>query len=191
MNAELKEFCDMIRKRSEENRRAILCFRQHIDVLSPAVSILRQELDSMIRVIYLLSIRDFAERNRLIHSTLTGKKWKKTNAKSKSQDITDKDMVDLAQNLQGWTRSVYKFGCSFIHLSDFHNHFAQNPFSNLPAAEKTAIITHMRNYHGGPPTENPTIEQLSIYLPSIFEKISSNLECYLGQLERAEILEED
>ncbi len=191
MNPELKEFCDMIRKRSEENRRAMLCFARHIDVLSPAVSILRQELDSMIRVIYLLSIKDLAERNKLVHLTMTGRKWKRLNAKGKIQEIRDNDMVDIADNLQNWTRFVYEFGCAFIHLSDFHNHYSKNPFSRLPTTEKTAIINHMRNYHGGPAMDNPSIEQLSIFLPNIFEKISGNLGSYLDQLVGGEFINED
>ena len=180
----------MIRNRSEENRRAIQCFFKPHEVLSPALSILRQELDSMIRVIYLLAVNDLAERQRLIDSTLRGERWKVRTAKGKWRDVTDREMVDLAQQLQGWTQSVYKFGCAFVHLSDFHNHLAQNPFEKLEESEKQDILSHMHHYHGGPCHDNPNITELSLYVPQILEKIACNLECYLKQLEQDGKLDE-
>jgi len=183
------KLCKMIRNRSDENRQAIQSFPKISGVLSPAFSILRQELDSLIRVIYLLSLKNLTERRRLINSTLSGKKWKISTTKGKLKEVTDRDMIDQAQNLQGWTQSVYKFGCSFIHLSDFHNHLEKNPLSMLPELEKQNILKHMRNYHDGPLNDNPDIEELSRYLPQIFDKIASNLRCYLEQLEREESIE--
>ncbi|HYA43660.1 MAG TPA: hypothetical protein VEF34_20340 [Syntrophobacteraceae bacterium] len=191
MNQNIKTFCDMIRNRTDENRRAIKYFSSPNVVLSPAFSILRQELDSMIRVIYLLAVTDLTERQRLIDSTLQGKKWKSQTSNGKWRDVTDRDMVDLAQHLQGWTQSVYKFGCSFVHLSDFHNHITQNPFDKLMDSEKQDILNHMRYYYGGPSHNVPDMSELSFYVPQIFEKISSNLECYLKDLEHNKTLDED
>lgn len=190
MNSNTQTFCGMIRNRSEENRRAIQCFSRPHGVLSPAISILRQELDSMIRVIYLLAVKDITERQRLIDSTLRGERWKVRNPKGKLRDVTDREMVDLAQQLQGWTKSVYKFGCAFVHLSDFHNHLAENPFDKLEESEKQDILSHMRHYHSGPCHDNPDMAELSLYVPQVLEKIGSNLECYLKQLEQAETLDE-
>jgi len=147
------------------------------------MSILRQELDSMVRTIWLLSIKNMAERTRLIQATLTGKKWTTTTSNGKARKITDREMVELAQNLQGWTQSVYKFGCAFIHLSDFHNHAVQDPFRKLPEPERQDILHHMRKYHGGPLWDNPDIEEIAQYLPSVFDKIAGNLDCYLKALE--------
>jgi hypothetical protein len=185
MNNPTTTFCTLIRNRSDENRRAMRYFRIPHDVLSPAFSILRQELDSMIRVIYLLSMKDPAERQRLIQSTLRGEKWKVLTARGTHRDVTDREMVDLAQQLQGWTQSVYRFGCAFVHLSDFHNHLAQNPFEKLPDTERQHILSHMRHYHGGPCDDKPDMKELATYLPQVFEKIADNLKCYLEELERA------
>jgi len=140
----------------------------------------------MIRVTYLLHLADLAERSRLIKSTLQGEKWKVQTPKGKFRDVTDREMVDLSQQLQGWTQSVYRFGCAFIHLSDFHNHYAQNPFQQLTEAEKQDVQSHMRSYHGGPLHDNPSMEELSEYLPRVFDKIANNLRCYVEQLERGE-----
>ena len=189
MDVNTRTFCMVIRNRSEENRRAMHCFSTPHDVLSPAFSLLRQELDSMIRVIYLLTIEDAAERQRLIQSTLQGKKWTARTAKGKFRNITDREMVDLAQQLQGWTLSVYNFGCAFIHLSDFHNHLAQNPFEALSDLERQNILSHMRRYHGGPFNDRPDMKELASYLPQVFEKITGNLNCYLEQLEKGETVD--
>lgn len=180
----------MIRNRTEENRRAIECFSRPHGVMSPALSILRQELDSMIRVIYLLAIKDLSERQRLIESTLKGERWKIQTAKGRWRDVTDREMVDLAQQLHGWTQSVYKFGCAFVHLSDFHNYLVENPFDKLPESERKDILSHLRNYHGGPCNDDPAMAELALYVPQVFEKIANNLECYLKQLERDEMLDE-
>jgi hypothetical protein len=186
MDTETQTFCTIIRNRSDENRRAMHYFSIPHGVLSPAFSILRQELDSMIRVIYLLQIADLKERRRLIQSTLQGEKWKVSTPKGKFRDVTDREMVDLSQQLQGWTQSVYRFGCAFVHLSDFHNHFAENPFQRLSEAERRDVLSHMRNYHGGPSHDNPDMEEFSTYLPRVFDKIADNLRCYIDQLERGE-----
>lgn len=82
------------------------------------------------------------------------------------------------------------FGCAFVHLSDFHNHFAEDPFAKLDEYEKQNILSHMRHYHGGPPHDNPDMKEISLYVPRVFEKVASNLECYLKQLEQNEMLDD-
>lgn len=49
--------------------------------------------------------------------------------------------------------------------------------------ERTAILKHMRHYHGGPPNDDASFADLSSYLPMVFEKITENLECYVKALE--------
>ena len=142
-------FCGMIRNRSEENRRAIECFSITHEVMSPAFAVLRQELDSMIRVIYLLAVTDIKERKRLIDSTLQGENGKFKPTNRSGEMLQDREMVEWHKVYQGWTQSVYRFGCAFIHLSNFHNHLAQNPFAKLMESEKQDILSHMRYYHGG------------------------------------------
>ena len=140
----------------------------------------------MIRVIYLLQITDLEERQRLIESTMNGDKWKLETNNGKVRYVTDKDMVDIAQRLHGWTKSVYRFGCAFVHLSDFHNHFAENPFQNLSDDERWEILTHMRHYHGGPLHDNPDMKEISEYLPQVFDKVTGNLTYYVAALRNGE-----
>jgi hypothetical protein len=137
------------------------------------VSALRQELDSLIRVVYLLSVRDLERRDNLIRGAVRGDKW----------PVRDREMVELTDRLHGWAKSVYAFGCGFIHLSKFHDYARRDPFTTLPKQEQDDILAHMRYYHGGPIGENPTFEELLPYLPRVFAKIKDNLECYLQMLE--------
>jgi hypothetical protein len=132
-------FCRQIRSRSDEHRRAV-GLMQLGGLPSQIISILRQELDSKIRVIYLLSIPDNLQRLKLIRATINGKAW--THADS-GKKITDRDMVELANTLQGWTESVYRFGCSFIHLSNFHDYRDRDPMKSISVAEKEAILKHI------------------------------------------------
>ncbi len=60
----INEFCNIIRKRSHEHA---LAMSRIEDLPSMMISILRQEIDSLVRVIYLYSLHDTEEKNRLIH----------------------------------------------------------------------------------------------------------------------------
>ncbi len=155
----------------------------HPGLVSPAFGILRQEVDSMVRAIFLLTVSSLPEREAYATATLAGEQWVTTTVNGKQRKVTDREMVDLAQTLHGWTESVYRFGCSFIHLSNFHNHLATNPFQSLLPAERSSILAHLRNYHGGPAEDDPSMDTIASYVPRVFEKISSNLGYYLSQLE--------
>jgi len=141
------------------------------------IAILRQELDSMIRVIYLLG-QEPSRRMILIRASVNGQQWQQASGRGR---VTDREMVELAQQLQGWTRSVYKFGCAFIHLSNLHDYNDRDPMQQLVAEEREAILEHCRHYHGGP--AGLAFADLLPYLPKVLEKVSGNLEYYLEQLQ--------
>jgi hypothetical protein len=122
----LNIFCRQIRNRSNEHRQAVHLL-SYAELPSQIVSILRQELDSMVRVVYLLTIPDMILRDELIKASVEGNQWELTTTKGKKRRVTDKEMVELANHLQGWTRSVYRFGCAFIHLSNFHDYQDRDP----------------------------------------------------------------
>ena len=182
VNKEIVTFCDLIRSRSDENKRAInilsICGNTPI---GPSFSILRQELDSMVRVMYLLNMKSLDERRKMISQTLNGEQWTIKTEKGKERKVTDKEMVDIANDLNGWALYVYKFGCSFIHLSNFHNYLSENPVLMLSDSEKEDIISYMKNYHEYHP-DTLEIQEVCRYLPQIFDKISSNLDYYIDCL---------
>lgn len=92
-------------------------------------------------------------------------------------------MVDFADSLTSWARNVYKFGCGFVHLSNFHNYNTVNPFTLLSQDEKTNIIYYMELYHGALINNNSTLDDFIPYLPKVMDKISGNLNCYIEELE--------
>ena len=134
----------------------------------------------MIRVIFLLSIDDREERRRLVHKSVQGEQWTHDGTKKR---VTDREMVELASRLQGWTKSVYSFGCAFIHLSSFHDYRERDPITMISDNEREAILNHMRYYHGGPCGPTVSLRDILPYLPRVFDKIASNLECYVATLE--------
>lgn len=175
-------FLRQVRSRSEEHQRAMHVLANE-RLAGQMVAVLRQELDSMVRVIYLLT-QDIERRNTLIETSVRGEKWIQPNSRA---SVTDKEMVDFSQNLQGWTRSVYKFGCAFIHLSGLHDYNDRDPLEQLPLQEREDILDHCRNYHGGPHGNNAMFSDLVPYLPRVLEKIAGNLECYLSTLEQGHV----
>lgn len=169
-------FCRMVRARSAEHRRAMQALWNLPGLM---MSILRQELDSMVRVIFLLSQKDRRFRNSLLEATLNGKRWKRKKGKGY---VTDREMVELANRLEGWTESVYRFGCAFIHLSNMHDYRCTDPIAKLSASERQAIVEHLQRYHGGP-LGPLSVEGVAPILPMVFDKVSGNLERYLADLE--------
>jgi hypothetical protein len=175
--SQMEIFVRQVRSRSIEHQKAVEVLSA-VQLSGQIVAILRQELDSMVRVIYLLSL-PIERRLYLISSSVNGEKWRRENS---SGAITDREMVDLAQKLNGWTRSVYKFGCAFIHLSSLHDYENRDPIGLLPESERNDLIEHCRYYHGGPMTDSPTFRDFVPFLPRVLTKISSNLDCYLDEL---------
>lgn len=175
-------FCRQVRARSREHKEAMNVASQE-GWLSIVMSILRQELDSMVRVIFLLSLSEPAERQRLLSSAVSGRDWELPTPKGKLRKVTDREMVERAQGFHGWVRNVYLFGCSFIHLSDRHDYLARDPFRALPLAERDWIAQYLRLYHGGEASSDSTFREISAYAPRVLSKISSNLELYLVRLE--------
>lgn len=151
----------------------------HAGLVGQMVAVLRQELDSMVRVIFLLA-QSPTRREFLIEASIQGDKWTQEGSRAA---ITDREMVDFSDQLQGWTKSVYKFGCAFIHLSNLHDYNDRDPLLALPIAERNDLLDHCRWYHGGPSEDAESFENLVPYIPMIFRKIADNLECYLRDLE--------
>ncbi len=174
-------FCRMVRARSHEHDQVVALAAPR-GLVGTLLSTIRQELDSMVRVIFLLTL-DAAERERLVKLAVSGKRWTVPNRSGKLVPVTDADMVRLANNLEGWTASVYRFGCAFIHLSDYHDYGARDPLEALSDAERTDLLKHLRNYHGGPPSDHPKLADIVPLLPRVFAKVHDNLECYVKDLE--------
>lgn len=183
----IDKFCRILKNRSNENE---LSFNLLFDnrMYGNCISILRQELDSLIRVIYLLNISNAETRESLIEKTLKGEKWFLINENGKRKNITDRDMIEITNGLHGWTQNVYKFGCSFIHLSNFHDYQTEDPFNSISDQDKDEIIKHMNDYHFVRLNRNSSLNDIIPYLPHVFKKIKSNFECEIESLTKNEQL---
>lgn len=176
---DLTVFCRQVRTRSIENTKAM-----HLVWLNnmpgQVLSIMRQELDSFVRVIYLLSIKDRDHRKSLISQSVNGIRW---TAKDSKHKVTDREMVELANHLHGWVAHAYKFGCAFIHLSRFHDYRQRDPVDTLTDKDNEEIRRALSYYHGRDAERELSFTDITFYLPMVFDKISSNLQYYLKQLE--------
>lgn len=174
-----EQFCRILRERSNEHKNAINLMLQN-GLYGQAISILRQELDSMVRVIFLLDESNLSIRSHFIRQTLNSTKWTLPNSRT---IVTDRHMVDLANTLFGWTQSVYKLGCAFIHLSPMSDYKNENPFLQLRQDEIDDVKEHLHNYHDFPLTNDLTMVTVTPYLLRVFTKVSDNLEYYISGLE--------
>lgn len=179
-------FCDIVNQRSKEHSYAINILLQQ-QLYGQVISILRQELDSMVRVMFLLSISDLTLREHFISQTLEGIKWSYPNTK---KIVTDKQMVDLANEFYGWSFFVYKLGCAFIHLSAMVYYKNSNPFLLLSVSERNDIKKFLHQYHGFPLELELNLGNIVPYLDKVFNKVSSNLAYYVENLRQNKHLEE-
>ena len=175
---ETEQFCRILRQRSAENVSAgRLLFQNRL--YGQLISVLRQELDSLVRAVFLLS-KDLTTRQHFITQTLQNAKWTLPNSRTV---VTDRNMVDLTDRLHGWTNSVYKLGCAFIHLSPMADYKNSNPFQQLDQNEIIDIKQHLHNYHGFQLNDDLNMNTVSPYLLRVLDKVSSNLACYIEYLE--------
>ncbi|MEU6319204.1 hypothetical protein [Streptomyces sp. NPDC047009] len=181
---DLDVFCRQIRERSREHQEAMTVATER-GWTAIAVGVLRQELDSMVRVIYLLAQPD-SLRAALVTSSISGERWRVPTGAGKMKVVTDREMIDLAQQLHGWTRNVYEFGCRFIHLSSAHDYLARDPFRALPFEERKVIAEYINKYHGHLGEElsaDSSFHEIIPYLPFVLKKISSSLDGNLQSLQ--------
>lgn len=152
---------------------------------SLAVGMLRLELDTLIRVIFLL--RQTPEvRSQIIESSLAGDgRFRLMTSKGRLAAVPDAEMVGAVAGLtglDGWPRLVYEFGCSFIHLSSAHDYLARDPYQALPVEEREIIADYLRRYHGGTIDACSRFSDVTEYVPAVLEKISRNLATYLDDV---------
>lgn len=170
-------FCRQARQRSDEHQQAMAVAVEH-NWRSIAIGILRQELDSLIRVHYLLD-QPHIDRVRIIAESVSGMKW----------PAWDRQMIRAVKSKYDWASIVYDFGCSFIHLSRAHDYLVSDPFQALPLDERKTIADFLNQYHGNDTrmqvSTSSTFDDIYPYTSEVLEKISTNLELALQRLRQA------
>lgn len=169
-------FCRTVKARSQEHHQAMEIALER-GWWAIAGSVLRMELDSMIRVIYLLHNPDV--RDRILASCVTGNGFKDDRGR-----ISDRRMIDVATGDNSWVAAVYGFGNKFVHLTDAHDYADVDPFQAYD--HKDEVINYLNRYHGGklpglPLSASSTLRDIAAYAPLVLDKITSNL---LGYVER-------
>lgn len=101
-----EQFFEAIRQRSDEHQKAF-DFAVREKMYSQMGSIIRQELDSFIRLDYYFELKE-TDRQEVIRKFFN-------NEKAFPRDS------ELVKRMQwGWLRHIYNVGCAFIHLSRYH-----------------------------------------------------------------------
>ncbi|MEU6789325.1 hypothetical protein ABZ912_59960 [Nonomuraea angiospora] len=170
-------FCRAVRARSQEHHQAMDIALER-GWWAIASSVLRMELDSMIRVIYLLRNPDV--RDCILASCVTGKGFRDGRGR-----VADRRMIDIAIGHNGWVDAVYRFGNKFVHLTDAHDYAEVDPFQTYE--HKDEVIQYLNQYHGGhlsgrPLDDSSTLRDIAAYAPHVLNKITSNLNGYIGHL---------
>ena len=173
--AAIQEFCRIVRERSSTNEQAM---NRLFDFPGHQVGILRQELDSMLRVVY-LRLCDEATRNEIAGRFVSGLGFLHRNGSR----ITDAEMLREARPHYGWVARIYDFGCRFIHLSTAHDFINHDPLDKLCTADREEIRTFFRDFHGALLAADFTYQDVLPLLPSIFKKLKDNAELELTDLE--------
>ena len=176
------EFVRCVEERSQENVTAFALLMQK-GLLGPALALVRQELDSMIRVIWLIDSCSQSERDRLIADALQGRHWQKKTAKGKLVRITDAEMSEAALGRHRWIEQVYRFGCHLVHLSNWHNYRHRDPIQDLPKGEREDVKRSIEDFHHAE-IDELSFSHIEMHAPYAMEKIRSNLACYLRELEK-------
>ena len=179
MQDNVNKFCETIRNRSMENQIALGLMYSN-QLYSNAISILRQELDLMIRTIYVLGVTDNEYRDELMKCFVEGRKWKRPHSQF---DVTDRHMVEYAHTLFGYTRLVYMFGCRFVHLSNLQNWLDEDVANNLDDRTKADLVLYINQYHNAGLESDFTFSDIIIFVPDIFDKLHGNLDCYVRDIE--------
>ncbi len=174
----IEKFCNQVSLRTAENYSAFNLLVES-ECFGVAIGILRQELDSLIRVSYLWHEDiEINEGLKLMQDSLNGKKWEKLSVKGKKIKITDREMVELARHLGGWEKVIYDFGCNLIHLSNYHSYKECDPLVALSSDKKAEIVSYLRSYHCYPHS-GLNFDLLKPYLPKVIEKLKDNINYFL------------
>lgn len=163
MQDSLNIFVRIVKERSLENISSIMpLFEQ--EHYGTCIPLLRQELDSLIRVCY-LNKQSLSERKRLINDTILGVEWRKNENR-----ITDRKMVNIANQYNHWASDVYDFGNCFTHLTNFHDYKTEDPILSIQKEKKEIIKKYLSYYHGFSKDKEINTQNILPDIPKVVQK---------------------
>ena len=184
-NEQLAQVCRLITARSEENKQSAKLLLEN-KLYSVAIGILRQEIDSLLRISLLYNeskAHSPARARKMIRDLVNGEQWTRSSKKGKAVRITDREMLNAYRNAMGWEKLVYDFGCQLIHLSNLHDYRHADPVVSLPKNTKSEIILYLTQCHEYEETEL-NLDSLVQYLPKVIDKICDNTNYFVEAFEK-------
>lgn len=171
-------FLRAVRARSKENQSAFSdsLSSQHLGV---AIGLLRQEIDSFVRLVYLDSVHS-PDAQKLLQEFADGERWTISSGKSR---VTDRTMVDIAKANYFWVEIAYTFGCKLIHLSQLADYNTTDPFQQMPPDDLNEIVGYLRQYHGYSDGDID-LPRFTVLLPNVMNKIAGKVEEYCEKLDQ-------
>jgi len=181
MISQRDEYKQLIEHRLKENIKSfeLLFGLKHY---GNCISILCQELDQIVRLLFLLNSR--AEDRRLfMESSINSHKWFRMNSENKKELITEEILLKFTDTLNGWDRAVYEFGFAFNNLSSNFNYGSKDPIKSMSDVDRQNLYKYITEYHVKDFPREFTLGDLVPILPAIIKLISKNLLAYLEMLE--------
>jgi hypothetical protein len=180
MLSQSDEYKRLIARRLEENMKSfnLLFGIQHY---GNCISIMCQELDQMIRLLFLLN-KDSTIRKSFMQSSIESHKWHITSKDNKREYITEETLVEFAKSLKGWDRGIYDFGFAFKSLSNNFNYGSKDPIKSMTDSDRANLARYIQKFHVKDFPDTFTIDALIPVLPGIIEVISTNLKSYLEKI---------
>jgi hypothetical protein len=180
MLSQSDEYKSLVGHRLAENMKSfkLLFGMQHY---GNCISIMCQELDQIIRILFLLN-SNFEERKGFIQASIDSHKWSIKNKENKREFINDEMLLHFAGTLEGWDRGIYEFGIAFKNLSNNFNYGSRDPIKSMGEAERLQLSRYIQNFHQGDFPGDFTLETLIPILPVIIDEISAKLKSYLDRI---------
>ena len=176
----LEKFIAQVQARSAENKKSFELLYKH-ECYGVCIGIIRQELDSLQRVSYLIDWDNGCQFRQnafdLVSNNVQIGEWGFINANGKKQKVRDIDMLQTG----GWEAVVYNFGCGLVHLTDKHLYRDFDPVVKMRDEEKQLTIEYLEKYHGFDKLE-VDMNDIIQYLPKIYKKIYENIEYNLEEI---------
>jgi hypothetical protein len=145
------------------------------------VSLMCQELDQMIRLLFLLNS---SQRDRIsfMESSINNHKWYVLNKENKKENITDETLADFTKTLAGWDKSIYDFGFAFKDMSNAFNYGSKDPIKGMSEENRKKLYDYIIAYHKKDFPNDFSINDLFPVLPEIINVISLNLKNYIEKI---------
>lgn len=180
MITQTDEYKKLIYHRLEENIKSfkLLFGIQHY---GNCISIMCQELDQIVRLLFLIN-STLVERKQFMESSINSHKWFIMNRDNKREFITDEVLEEFTKTLTGWDKSIYEFGFAFKNLSSNFNYGSKDPIKSMNEEDRKKLYNYISEYHIKKFPNDFSLSDLIPVLPLIIEKISINLKSYMERI---------